>query len=256
MIPKIIHYCWFGKGEMNELHKKCIESWKKILFDYELMLWNEESFDINSCSYTKEAYQAKKYAYVSDYVRLYALKKYGGIYFDTDVQVLKSFDPLLNSNGFICYEDENKKIPATCVIGASKNNNLINLFFDYYKNKSFINEYGCYDLIPNTVILSKILKKQSSEFIKNNITVFSSNYFSPMLCDGMPLKTEDTYSIHFFDGSWIKNKDLKELEMEILLNRYTKIFGNKIGSFLYRNIQRIKKLGLVGWIKFLKNRRY
>lgn len=255
MIPKIIHYCWFGQGKMNELHKQCIESWKEILYDYEIMIWNEESFDIDSCIYTKEAYEAKKFAYVSDYVRLYALNKYGGIYLDTDVRVLKTFNPFLNFKGFISYEDDKKKIPATCVIGSCKNNELIKVFLDYYKDKSFINEYGGYDLIPNTVIFSKILRKQSKNYLDENIYIFPSTYFSPELHDGKPLVTNNTYSIHYFDGSWIKNKGAIELEMDMQLNKYIKLFGKRIGGFMYRNIQRIKKLGVIGWIQFLKNRK-
>ena len=255
MIPKIIHYCWFGTGKMNELHKKCIDSWKSKLSDYEFVLWDESKFDVESCMYTREAYKAKKYAYVSDYVRLYALKTYGGIYLDTDVMVLKSFNPLLNLNGFVCYENEKEKIPATCVIGASKGNKFINLFFEYYSNRSFINEYGSYDLVPNTVIMAKLIKKKSRDFTGIDITVFPSDYFSPAICNGIANITDTTYSIHYFDGSWIKNKDTVELEMDILLNKYIKIFGRKAGPFLYRNIQRIKKLGIIGWIRFLNNRK-
>lgn len=256
MIPKIIHYCWFGYGKMSELHKKCINSWKNVLHDYKIVLWDENNFDIDSCIYTREAYQAKKYAYVSDYVRLYALSKFGGIYLDIDVFVLKSFNSLLKLNGFVCYENDKEKIPATCVIGANEGNRLIALFFEYYRNKSFINEYGCYDLIPNTVILGKILQKYFRNFGNKDITVLPSDYFSPKLYNGKPIKTNTTYSIHYFDGSWTKNKDTTELKMDILLSKYTRIFGKKIGYFLYRNMQRIKKMGIVGWIRFLKNRKF
>ena len=101
MIPKIIHYCWFGRGEMPKLIKKCIKSWKKFCPDYKIMLWNEDSFDINSTIWTKQAYEAKKYAFVADYVRLYALYNHGGIYLDTDQQLIKKIDCFTEHKAFM-----------------------------------------------------------------------------------------------------------------------------------------------------------
>ena len=100
MIPKIIHYCWFGKNPLSDLAKKCIDSWKKYCPDYEIIEWNEENFDINSNVYVKEAYDSKKWAFVTDYVRLYALDKCGGIYMDTDVELLKGIDVFLENEAF------------------------------------------------------------------------------------------------------------------------------------------------------------
>lgn len=111
MIPRIIHYCWFGRGPMPELALKCIESWHKYLPDYEYKLWNEDNFDINSNQFVSEAYEAKKYAFVSDYVRLFAVYNEGGIYMDTDVEVLKSYDNLLHLSGFIGF-DGTKHLPV------------------------------------------------------------------------------------------------------------------------------------------------
>ena len=118
MIPKKIHYVWFGKGEMNERSKKCLESWKKILPDYEIKEWNEDNFDINYNDFTKQAYENKKWAYLSDVVRLYALYTEGGIYMDTDVEIYKSLDEFLDLDGFIGFED--KHYLSTGTIGSKK----------------------------------------------------------------------------------------------------------------------------------------
>ncbi len=104
MIPKLIHYCWFGRGEMPELARNCIASWRKLLPDYELMLWNEDNFDVDSLKFTRQAYAKRKFAFVTDYVRLYALKHYGGLYMDTDVEVVRSLDPLLDLPAFTGFE--------------------------------------------------------------------------------------------------------------------------------------------------------
>ena len=110
MIPKIIHYCWFGRGKMPELAQKCLDSWKKQLPEYDYKLWNEDNFDINSVPYVKEAYEARKFAFVTDYVRLYALYHFGGVYMDTDVEVLKPLDRFLELPAFSGFESD-KEIP-------------------------------------------------------------------------------------------------------------------------------------------------
>ena len=120
MIPKIIHYCWFGCGKMPDLALKCIESWKKFLPDYELRLWNEDTFDINSVPYVKEAYEARKFAFVTDYIRLWALEREGGGYMDTDVEVYKPLDEFLDKEGFTGFEDIH--YPVTATMGAEKGN--------------------------------------------------------------------------------------------------------------------------------------
>lgn len=108
MIPKIIHYCWFGRGPLPELAQKCIASWKKYLPDYEIKEWNEDNFDVNIIPYTAEAYQAKKYAFVSDYARFWILYQYGGIYFDTDVEVIRPMDDIISKGNFMGFETDPK----------------------------------------------------------------------------------------------------------------------------------------------------
>ena len=123
MIPKKIHYCWFGKGEKPKLVKDCIDSWKKNCHDYEIIEWNEDNFDININAYVKEAYECKKYAFVTDFVRLFVLKKYGGVYMDTDVEVIKSLDGFLKHHAFSSFEN-NDYIP-TGIMASEKNNKWI-----------------------------------------------------------------------------------------------------------------------------------
>ena len=125
-IPKVIHYCWFGKGKMPVLADKCIKSWKKYCPDYEIIEWNEENFDINCCDYVREAYENRKFAFVTDYVRLYAMYTYGGIYMDTDVELLKPLDSFLQDAAFIGFE--NKESIATAIIGCNKENKFFKAF--------------------------------------------------------------------------------------------------------------------------------
>ena len=135
-IPKTIHYCWFGNNDKPTIVKKCIESWEKNLSDYEIIEWNEETFNIECNDFVKEAYEKKMYAFVSDYVRVYALYNYGGIYLDTDVEVNKSFNDLLENDSIWGFEEKN--YIATSTIGARKGNELIKEFLDEYNGRKFI----------------------------------------------------------------------------------------------------------------------
>lgn len=206
-IPKVIHYCWFGKGNLSELNLKCIESWKRYCPDFEIIEWNENNFDINSVSYVKEAYEAKKYAFVADYVRLYALVNYGGIYMDTDVELLKPIEKLLKNDGFIGFED-NKYI-GTAIIGCKKELELFNEFFSSYTNKKFLLDDKTFDMATNVDMITDCfekygLKKNNNKQMINRIKVFPSNYFYPKKNKDKSYKVESTtYSIHYNEGSWI-----------------------------------------------------
>ena len=137
-IPKQIHYCWFGRGKKNKLFYKCLKSWKKYLPDYEIIEWNEDNFDINSTNkYVKEAYENKKYAFVSDYARLKILYENGGIYFDTDVEVLKKIDQEILGNGYFAKERDNQ-ISTGLGFCVPKHNELVKIMMDDYENASFI----------------------------------------------------------------------------------------------------------------------
>ena len=184
MIPKIIHYCWFGRGEMPEMALKCIESWHKHMPDYEYRLWNEDNFDINCNQYVKEAYEAKKYAFVSDYVRLYALLNEGGIYMDTDVEVLKPYDPLLHLTGFIGFEGTKSILIGTGTIACLPDGDWVREQILAYDNARFILPDGSYDLTTNPVRITRIMANNS--LVQNGLEqdykdmhVFPTEYFCP-----------------------------------------------------------------------------
>lgn len=207
-IPRIIHYCWFGKKEKPPIVKKCIESWERILKGYEIKEWNEDNFDINSNEFIKQAYDYGKYAFVSDYVRVYVLYTYGGIYLDTDVEVFRRFDDLLNNESFWGFEEKN--FIATSTIGAEKGNKFIKQFLDSYKGKKFIDKDGIMDTLTNVAIVSDMLKKSKVKLngelqcIKGVGTFYPQCYFSPYdYINCYSKQNEKTYCIHHFYKSWL-----------------------------------------------------
>lgn len=212
MIPKKIHYCWFGKGKMPELALKCIESWRVNLPDYELKEWNENSFDINSNFYVKEAYESRKFAFVTDYVRLYALYTERGIYMDTDVEVLKNLDPFLDLPAFSGFED-NVHIP-TGIMAAEKGSVWAGWQLKYYDDRHFLLPDGTLDLTTNVEIIGRLMGEKG--FILRNglynfqniITIFPRDYFCPKShTTGKIELTQNTYTIHHFAGSWKSTSD-------------------------------------------------
>ena len=207
MIPKIIHYCWFGGKDLPNLAIRCIESWKKLLPDYEIKCWSEENFDIDkSVPYVKEANVNKKYAFVSDYVRLYALYNEGGIYLDTDVEIIKDFSSLLGENGVLGYEDDNSL--TTAFIAVPPKAVWIKELLDLYEKRSFIKEDGILDLTTNVTFISNYLRNTgiilNGKYQKTaDIEIYPSEYFSPRSWDkGKYHITDNTYTIHFFAGTW------------------------------------------------------
>lgn len=207
-IPKKIHYCWFGKGEKPIIVTKCINSWKEKLKNYEIIEWNEENFDINKNKFVKEAYEAKKYAFVSDYVRVYVLYNYGGFYLDTDTEIFKSLDFFINEESVWGYEE--KKYIATSLIGSKIRNKIIKIFLDSYDGKSFINSDGSYNMETNVAIITNILKKYglsgNGEYqkIKGIGTFYPQEYFSPYdYINCIEKKTKNTYAMHHFHKSWL-----------------------------------------------------
>lgn len=256
-IPKIIHYCWFGGNPLPEDAKKYIESWKKYCPDYEIIEWNEENFDVNCNDYVKEAYNAKKWAFVSDYARLYALVNYGGIYMDTDVEVIKSLDSFLKHDAFSGFETDTS-IP-TGIMGCKKNFELFKEFLDYYNDKHFLLENGEYNLVTNVATMTKICEKYNLN--KNNeyqeikgFVLYPKDYFCPKDHEtGVINLTENTFTIHHFAGSWLTSYDKNVLSIERI---FIRIFGKKIGvpltrilTFPYKIIYKIKKKRLFKDIK-------
>lgn len=232
-IPKVIHYCWFGNGDKPDIVKKCIESWNKNLSDYEIIEWNESNFNINCNEYVRQAYESKKFAFVSDYARVYALYNYGGIYLDTDVEVFKNFDDLLDNDSFWGFEQEN--YIATSTIGAKKGNELIKIFLDSYENKSFINKDGSFDDLTNVAIITNILQKyglkQSGKYQKIDglATFYPQTYFSPYdYINCRNFRTKDTYCMHHFYKSWLPTSSRIKGNIKVILANI--IGGNNIAK--------------------------
>ena len=243
-IPKIIHYCWFGRGEKPELAQKCIESWKKYCSDYEFKEWNEDNFDISSNEYVKQAYELKKYAFVTDYVRLYALYNDGGIYMDTDVEALKPIDVFLKHKAFSSFENNNM-IP-TGIMAAEKGNEWIKDLLDEYKDLTFLDKDGKMDLTTNVVRITNLTKEKyglklesSYQDLKNGIvTIYPYDYFCPKDWEtGKINLTENTYTIHHFSGSWHGEKEKKQAEKyKKRLAKYIEKYGEENGKkYLNRN---------------------
>lgn len=209
MIPKVIHYCWFGRGQLPDLAQKCIASWKTYLPDYKMKLWNEDTFNVNSIPYVKEAYEAGKYAFVTDYVRLFALYNIGGIYMDTDVEILKSLDDLLHIPAFSGFEGNKHSSFPTGIMASVKGGVWAKEQLEYYDDIHFINSDGIYNMTTNTQTISRIMGNNGFalngkyQVYKNEMHAFPQDYFCPKSSTGIITLTQNTYCIHHFAGSWI-----------------------------------------------------
>lgn len=196
---------------MPELARRCINSWHKYMPDYQYKLWNEDNFDITSIPYVKEAYECKKYAFVTDYVRLYALYTEGGIYMDTDVEVLKSYDDLLSLTAFTGYEGSKFLPPVTGTMASEAGGEWVKEQLSSYHGAHFLKEGGKMDLTTNTSRISAIMKKggfvQDGKMrVYKDMHVFPVDYFCPRQTTGEILRTENTYCDHHFIGSWDDSK--------------------------------------------------
>lgn len=200
MIPKIIHYCWFGKGTMPDLSLKCLESWHRFMPDYTYLLWNEDCFDVKSIPYTKEAYEAGKYAFVSDVVRLYALKQFGGIYLDVDFEVYKPFDNLLHYKAFAGIEGSKYNPVMMGVIASEPEGDWINEQINNYQGRHFIID-GEQDLTTNVKFISDRMRENGfipdgREQDYKDLHILPVEYFSPRLTTGEYKRNEHTYCEH------------------------------------------------------------
>jgi hypothetical protein len=245
MIPKIIHYCWFGRGEKPALAQMCISACKKYLSDYELKEWNEDNFDINSNQYVKEAYENKKWAFVSDYVRLYALYNEGGVYLDTDCELLGRIDSFLTNPAFSGYES--KEAILTAIMGAEKGNEWIKLLLDYYENRSFYNQDGSLDITTNVIIISNLTKEQygckydgKQINIPGKFTIYPVDYFCPKSCITGELNlTENSVAIHHFNASWIGDYTVNLRNKKF---SFVKKYGRELGEEKYKRWYRRNKI--------------
>lgn len=243
MIPKKIHYCWLSNDPMPDIAKKCLNSWQKELTDYEIILWDLNKFDINSTQWTKEAFEVKKYAFVADYIRLYALYKEGGIYLDSDVEVIKSFNDFLNCESFIGFETSGDIEAA--IIGSQKGAFWLEECLRYYQERHFINpNNNSFDTRPLPIILEEYFCKniQLKNINKNKINIiddiffYPSEYFSPKNFHTKRIHiTQNTISIHHFDGSWLHKKGyyrLKNIIHTLIIKLLGKNNHKKITNFI------------------------
>lgn len=236
MIPKIVHYCWFGRGQKPELAVKCIESWKKYLPDYELKEWNEDNFDITQNQYVREAYENRKFAFVTDYVRLYAIYHEGGVYMDTDVEVLGSYDKFLHHHAFSGFET-NGYVP-TGMMAAEKDSVWAKELLDQYDTRKFVQEDGSFDMTTNTSVITNymldkglVLNNKYQDF-PNLCTMYPADYFCPKdHRTGKIRCTKNTVCIHHFAGSWLQHKWYKDLRHSLKLS-FVRLIGEKPIVFL------------------------
>ena len=212
MIPKIIHYCWFGKKELPPLARKCIASWREFLPDYEIKEWNEDNFDVWAIPYTKDAYNARKYAFVSDYARFWILYNYGGVYFDTDVELIAPLDDILAKAPFMGLEiaGEHPAVAPGLGMAAEPGLQLYNEILERYHTMSFTTPDGTinpYSMIPMVTELLKSKGLSGNGDIEHiaNITIYPPSWFNPYdYLTGRMKKTSDTKSIHWFAMSWMQ----------------------------------------------------
>lgn len=219
MTPKIIHYCWFGHNPLPPLAEKCIASWRKFLPDYEIKEWNEENFDVNIIPYTSEAYKAKKYAFVSDYARFWILYKYGGLYFDTDVEVIRPLDDILERGAFMGCENAvstNKETTLAVApglgLGVSPHHDLYNELLEYYSELHF--KDSTEDLNNQQTIVhhtTEVLRRHGLQEINAiqkvaNVYIYPCEYFCPINIVTKRLHiTKNTRTIHHYMASWNKS---------------------------------------------------
>lgn len=210
---KVIHYCWFGGNPLPEMAKKCIASWKKYCPDYEIKEWNESNFDINISAYTKEAYTCKKWAFVSDYARFYILYNYGGLYFDTDVELIEPIDDIVAAGAFMGFEKQpkNSMINAGLGLGADAKHPLYKEILEDYEKCHFVVD-GQIDYTSVVDRVTALLQKHGLQCndtlqVIEGITMYPSDFFCPLDCNtNMLVQTENTRSVHWYDASWLDDR--------------------------------------------------
>jgi len=236
-IPKKIHYCWFGGKELPKLAKKCIKSWQKYCPDYEIICWNERNFDLSQNRYAKEAYENKKWAFVTDYVRLKVVYDEGGIYLDTDVEIIKNIDELLKYEAYMGFDE--KGIVATGLgFGAEAGNKVIGKMLEDYDNIPFVLSDGSMDLTPcpdrNTETLMALgmdMKNTDQEFM--GMRFLPREYLCPMdYYTGKKEITKKTYSIHHYCASWTSKKTKRTTAIKRIIG--VKMYDKLYGKFLHK----------------------
>lgn len=244
MIPKIIHYCWFGGNPLPKDAERYIDSWRKFLPDYEIRRWDETNFDVNAIPYIKEAYACGKYAFVSDYARFWILYNFGGLYFDTDVEVIRLLDDIIQAGPFMGVEQRTDDCitvaPGLC-IGAEKHNDLFRVMIDLYKGFHFLESDGSCCLknvveITTEVLLGRGLR--NTEEIQNccGFDIYPKDYFCPIDYKTRELViTDNTRTIHHYAESWVpKSTKIK--------NAIARLFGQKFMSIMVKGKRFLKDI--------------
>lgn len=245
MIPKIIHYCWFGRNPLPKSAQKCIASWRKYLPDYEIKEWNEDNFDVNVIPYTQQAYAAKKYAFVSDYARFWILYNEGGLYFDTDVEVVANMDAIIAKGAFMGIEqgaslEGRPMVNPGLGLGVELGHPFFRSMLDVYSHIEYIKADGSLDDATIVTYTTKELyangMKPSDDIQEvNGIWIYPADYFCPMdSTTGITKLTTNSVSIHHYDCSWMDHSSL-----EFRFHQFKNIFFRLIGQ---RNAQMINKL--------------
>lgn len=246
MIPKIIHYCWLSNDPIPENLKSCISTWEDKLSDYKFIKWDFNRFEKESSRWVSEAFDNKKYAFACDYIRLYAVYHYGGIYLDMDVEVIKSFDSLLDKEYMFAFEGKaGKGIEAGC-FGAEKGNLFIENCLRYYTNRGFVKEDGSFDTIPLPQIMQKIMDDKKIKY-----EIYSHDFFTAKSFNtGVVTKTDDTFAVHHFAGSWKDDAEKKRIERLQYLSKKYGWFGKN-----YAELEAAyQDYGLQGTLDLLKRK--
>ncbi|MBL0619513.1 glycosyltransferase family 32 protein [Aeromonas dhakensis] len=255
-IPKKIHYCWFGGAELPELAIRCMASWEKYCPDYEIIRWDEKNSDLESCRFVREAYTAKKWAFVSDYMRLKVVEEHGGIYLDIDVELLKPLDLFLVHQGFMGFEQAKPYCVATGLgFGAVAHHPVIRKLMENYENTPFIKADGSFDMTPcparDTIVLTSFgLKQNGLEQQIYDLVVYPPEVFSPISLLGEELFTQRTASIHHFNASWVTPEQKHFIEIK---SKLTRIFGVKAGGVLSM-LYLVKQKGVLYSLHKIKTR--
>lgn len=243
MIPKTIHYCWFGGKELPKLAKKCLRSWKKYCSDYEIKRWDESNIDITTCPlYVRQAYEEKKWAFVTDYIRLKIVFENGGIYLDTDVELKKSFNKFLKHHAFFGFENGDV-VNTGSGFGAEKNSEFVKKIMNQYDGISFKKSDGTYDLTPcptrNTEIFEQngLIRNDKLQILDENVAIYPTEYFCPIHSQTKEKNiTVNTHSIHWFSGSWMPLKVRMVQKIMLIMDS---IIGKERA---YKFRQKIKKI--------------
>ena len=243
MIPKVIHYCWFGHSPKPALFQRCIASWKKYCPDYEIIEWNEDNFDISQNDYAREAYEEKKWAFVTDYARLWIVYNHGGIYLDTDVEIIKEFDDLLGDPAFFGFED-NESIATGLGFGAEPGNPVVGAMLKDYDHIHFRLPDGSLDQLPcpirNTKSISRLLPNSydGKTIVKTKHAAFyPAEYFCPLSADGTTMKkTKHTHSIHWFSATWLSEDEQIVHTYRIFRGKCEHLFGKRLGGYVARGV--------------------